>query len=70
MSTRVPLLAASFPSPTDEGPSLVQTLWAMKQNLEIAQGTRGTATASNLHGTSAQKTALAVAIARSNPKPV
>jgi hypothetical protein len=31
----------------------VQTLWSMKQNIEIAQNTRGTAASSGLHGPTA-----------------
>lgn len=41
MSTSNPVTVPSIPMPTDEPASIVQSILAIKQNVEIAQGTRG-----------------------------
>lgn len=51
-----------IPSPTDEPQSLVQSLWAIKQNIEVVQGTRG-ASRPNTGYVSEVSTAIDAAIA-------
>lgn len=62
MSTSSPITVPSIPSPTSDPPSILQTLWAIKQNIEITQGTRGVVRASTLHGPTIVNTQLGAAI--------
>lgn len=50
MSTAVPISAPSIPMPTGEIQGNSMAINAMKQNIEITQGTRGVVRAANLHG--------------------
>jgi len=69
MSTQYPLKLPAIPSPTGEPQSVVQSLWALQQNVEVRQGTRGTAIASGLHSQSALTTSLKNSIRYANPRP-
>jgi len=67
MSTTNPVVMPPIPSPTNEPASLVQAIWAIKQNIEIDQGTRGVVQASSLHGPTLVNTQLGAAISRVTP---
>lgn len=50
MATNAPVTTPSIPVPTGDMQSIQQAVLAIKQNIEIAQGTRGIVRASPLHG--------------------
>jgi len=62
MSVSVPVAVPSIPWPTKDPASLVQSAVALKQNVEIAQGTRGTALSSKLHGPTSIEIAINAAL--------
>ena len=68
MSNQVPVAAPAIPHPMqgstqkDSIESLFQSTLAIKANIELAQGTRGTAFAAQLHGPTANQIALAAAL--------
>lgn len=62
MSNVVPVAAPTIPHPTENATSLQQAVLAIKQNIELAQGTRGTAFAAQLHGPTAKDIAIAAAL--------
>lgn len=64
MSTSNPVTIPPIPSPTDNPASLIQSVWAIKQNIEIAQGTRGVVRNSTLHGPTIVNTQIGAAIRR------
>lgn len=62
MSTAAPVTAPSIPM-TDGSPDAnYQSILAMKQNIEIMQGTRGIVRASSLHAPTAVNTATGAAL--------
>ena len=62
MSVSNPVTTPSIPSPSDDPASLVQAVWAIKQNIEIDQGTRGIVRAAGLHGPTIVNIQLGAAI--------
>lgn len=62
MSTANPITTPSIPTPNGDTKSLQQAVMAIKQNIEIAQGTRGIVRASQIHGPTAVNTELGAAI--------
>jgi len=62
MSTNVPIGTPAIPMPGATAESNYQAILAIKQNIEIAQGTRGIVRASQLHGPSAVNTAINAAL--------
>jgi hypothetical protein len=68
MSTASPVTVPSIPTPNEDPASIVQSVMALKQNVEIAQGTRGARAA--IHPPSATNIAIGAAISavtRLNP---
>lgn len=50
MSTAVPIITTSIPSPLMTAETFQSSIVAIKQNIEIMQGTRGIVRASEIHG--------------------
>jgi hypothetical protein len=67
MSVNVPIHVPAIPSPNDDPSAMVQTLWAIKQNIEVAQGTRGVVARSTLHGPTLVNTQIGAAIRAVTP---
>lgn len=64
MSTSTPITAPSIPM-TDGSPEAnQQSILALKQNIEIMQGTRGVVRASSLHAPTATNIATGAALRR------
>ena len=62
MSVATPVTAPPIP-PSDGSPQAnYQSILAIKQNIEIAQGTRGVARAAKLHGPTAVNTEIGAAL--------
>ena len=62
MSTAVPVVAPSIPHPDGTPEGNYQSILNIKQNIELSQGTRGTAYSARLHGPTTVDTALAAAL--------
>lgn len=62
MSTSTPVAAPAIPMPNATPESLQQSVLAIKQNIEIAQGTRGTSFSANLHGPTTAAVQIATAL--------
>jgi hypothetical protein len=62
MSTQVPILTPAIPMPSPDAAGIVQSVLAIKQNIETAQGTRGIVRASKIHGPSAVNVAIDAAL--------
>lgn len=62
MSTQVPVDTPAIPHPTTDTTSLQFAVLSIKQNIELAQGTRGTAFAARLHGPTPVDIAMAAAL--------
>lgn len=70
MSTTAPVTVPTIPTPNADPESLQQAVLAIKQNIEISQGTRGIVRASSLHGptvVNVQTGAAISAVTRLNP---
>ena len=62
MSTAVPITAPSIPMPTGEIAGNSMSINAIKQNVEIVQGTRGIVRASRIHGPTVVNTQTGAAL--------
>lgn len=62
MSTQVPITTTSITSPVESVESLQVSVQALKQNIEILQGTRGIVRASALHGPTVVNTQTGAAL--------
>jgi hypothetical protein len=62
MSTTNPLTVPSIPATDGSPEGNYNAIMSIKQNLEIAQGTRGIVRASQIHGPTAVNTAINAAL--------
>jgi hypothetical protein len=62
MSTSTPITAPSIPMPGSTAESNYQSILAIKQNIEISQGTRGIVRASQIHGPTVVNTQIGAAL--------
>ena len=67
MSTSVPVAFPAIPMPNASPESLQQATLAIKQNIEIGQGTRGTSFSANLHGPTSVAKAINAALLKVTP---
>lgn len=62
MSTAVPITSTTIQGPVDTVESLQMSVTALKQNIEILQGTRGIVRANALHGPTIVNTQTSAAL--------